>query len=109
MNAFHLLAILRAIAMRRYGTKRIDQCVVLSASIEAMGRRNWLSIHPISPRKPPGSYTNKQNNTIKTNALHSLAILMAMVMHWYGTERIDRCVLLSASIEATGHHNWLSI
>ena len=34
---------------------------------------------------------------------------MAMAMHQYPTERIDTCVMLSASIEATGHHNWSNI
>ena len=32
-NASHSLAISMAMAMRQYGTKRIDMCVVLGASI----------------------------------------------------------------------------
>ena len=64
-NASHLLAILMAKAMRWYGTKRINQCVVLGASIEATGHRNRSSIRSILPRQPPGSHASKQKNTIK--------------------------------------------
>jgi hypothetical protein len=69
-NASHLLAILMTKAMRLYGTKRIDRCVVLSASIEAAGHRNWSNIRSVSPRRPPGSYTSKQKNTIKRQNKH---------------------------------------
>jgi hypothetical protein len=39
-----------------------------------------------------------QKHTIKTNAPHLLAILMAMAMRQYGTHCIDLCVVLSTSI-----------
>ena len=45
----------------------------------------------------------------QTNASHSLAILVAMAMSQYSTKRIDLCVMLSASVKATGCRNWSSI
>ena len=69
-NASHLLAISMAKAMRWYGTKRIDQCIVLSASIKATGHRNRSSIHSVSPLRPPGSHSNKKQNTIKQQNKH---------------------------------------
>ena len=42
-------------------------------------------------------------------APHLLVISMAMAMHRNGTELIDQCVLLRASIEATEHRNRSSI
>ncbi len=69
-NASHLLAILMAKAMRRYSTKHIDRFVILGASIEATGHRNWSNICSVSPRRPPGSHTSRQKNTIKRQNKH---------------------------------------
>ena len=52
-HAPNLLAILMAMAMRRYSNEHIDQCVMLSTSIKATGRRNWLSICSVLPQRPP--------------------------------------------------------
>ena len=47
---------LMAMAICRYTTEHIYQCVVLRASIEATGHRNWSSIHSILPRQLPWSW-----------------------------------------------------
>ena len=80
-NASHLLVILMAMAMRRYGTERINQCVVLRASTEATGRRNWLSICSILPWRLPGSHTSKQKDTIKQQNKHPTYIAHAKKMY----------------------------
>jgi hypothetical protein len=51
-----------------------------------------LCIAPVTARVP----YKQAKNTIKTNASHLLAILMAKAMRWYGTERINQCIVLSA-------------
>jgi hypothetical protein len=54
MNAPGLLVIPMTMVMRRYGAKHIDQCVMLSASVET-GHRYWSSIFSVSvfPQQPP--------------------------------------------------------
>ena len=58
-HAPHLLANLMAMGMHQYGTEHIDQCAMLSASIEATRRRNWLIICCVSP-KVTTWFTDKQ-------------------------------------------------
>ena len=69
-NASNSLAVSMAKAMRRYSTEDINQCVVLSASIEATVHRNRSNIRSILPRQPPRSHTSNQNNTIKQQNKH---------------------------------------
>ena len=76
-NASHLLAILMAKAMRWYSTERINWCIVLSASIESTGHRNWSSIGSVLPQQQPGSHTGKQKNTIKQQNKHPTYIAQA--------------------------------
>ena len=64
-----------------------------------------LRIAPATARSP----FKQAKNTNTTNASHSLAISMAKAMRRYSTECIDQWVVPRASIEATGHQNWLNI
>ena len=54
-NAAASLAILMAMRIRPYGAERIAQYDRSRATIDATGRRNQASIHPVSPQRTPWS------------------------------------------------------
>ena len=105
-HAPHLLENLMAMGMHQYGTEHIDQCAMLSASIEATRRRNWLIICCVSPRWLPGSQTNK-HTTKQTPPL--LAIFDGHDMSWYDIKHIVWCSTSRASIEAIEHCYQVSV
>ena len=51
--AADLLAILMAMRIRRYDAKRIAQYGRPRATLDAIGRRHWVSIRPVSPQRKP--------------------------------------------------------
>jgi hypothetical protein len=85
MNAPCPLAVLMAMAVRQRDTDGIDQCGVSRATWEATGRRHRATTCSISPQRPPGQQTNKQQST---NAPKKVAKSMAMAMRRYGTSYI---------------------
>jgi hypothetical protein len=50
-----LRAIPMAMWIRRYGAECIDQYGRSRATLDAIGRRDRASIHPVSPRRTPWS------------------------------------------------------
>ncbi len=50
-NAPTLLAILLAMRIRRYNVERITHNIRSRATIDAIRRRKWASICPVSPRR----------------------------------------------------------
>jgi hypothetical protein len=73
--------------------RRHPQCGMSRATLEATGRRYWVTNSSVTPRRLPGQQANKQQST---NTPTFLAILMAM-----GSR---------ASLEATsGRRHWASI
>jgi hypothetical protein len=54
-NAADSLAISIAMQIRRYSAERITQYGRSRATLDATGRRHWVSIRPISPQRTPWS------------------------------------------------------
>jgi hypothetical protein len=105
-NAPHPPAILMATAVRRSNTDGIAQCRMSTATPEATGCRHRVTTCSVLPQWPPGQQAYKQQST---NTPAKLAILMAMAMRQYVTERIARWRRSRASLEATGCYHWVSI
>jgi hypothetical protein len=99
-------AILMAMAVRRSNTDSITQCSMSKATPEATGRRHRATTCSVLPQRLPGQQAYKQQST---NTPAKLAILMAMAMCWYVTERIAQWRRSRASLEATGCRHWASI
>ncbi len=100
------LAVTMAMAVCRCNTKHIAQCSRSRATLEATGRRHWVTTCSILPQRPPGQQANKQQST---NTPTKLTILMAMTMRQYITARISQWRRSRASLEATGCRHWASI
>ncbi len=94
-----LLVISMDMAVCRCNRKRFFQCSVSRATPEATRRRHWATTCSVLPQRPPGQQANKQQST---NSPTKLAVLMAMVMHWYVTAYIARWRRSRALLEATG-------
>jgi hypothetical protein len=106
MNAPHLPAVSMATAVRRSNTDGIAQCGMSRATPEATGRHHRVTTCYVSPQRPPGQQTNKQQST---NTPKKLAVLMTILMHRYVTAHIARWRRSRASLEATGRRHRESI
>jgi hypothetical protein len=102
-NAPHPPAVLMATAVCRSNTDGIAQCGMSRATLEATGRRHWVTTRSVLPQQPPGQQAYKQQST---NTPAKLAILMAMAMRPYVTARIAQWRRSRASLEATGCCHW---
>ncbi len=100
------LAILMAMAVRWCNRKRITQCSMFRATLEATGRQHWVTTCSVLPQRPPGQQANKQQST---NIPTKLAILMAMAMRWYVIAHIAQWRRSRASLKATGCRHRASI
>ncbi len=101
------LAILMAMTVYRCNTKRIAQCSMSRATLEATGRRHWATTCSILPQRPPaGQQANKQQST---NTPKKVAMLMAAAVHQYNTVCIARWRRFRALLEATGRCHRASI
>ncbi len=76
------LAVSMAMAVRWCNTKRIAQCSMSRATLEATGRHHRATTHSILPQRPPGQQANKQQST---NTPKKVAIFMAVAVHQYNT------------------------
>ncbi len=71
INTAALLDISMAMRIRRYGAERIAQYGRSRATLDATGRRQRVSIHPVLPRRTPTqlikatSCVERLNTTIK--------------------------------------------
>ncbi len=99
-------AILMAMQMRWNDDCGIARCGMSRATLEATGHQHWATTRSVSPQQLPGQQAYKQQST---NTRAKMAILMAMAMRRYVTERIAQWRRSRASLEATGHHHWASI
>ena len=59
-NTPPLRAILMAMRIRRYDAKRIAHDGKSRATLDAVGRPHWVSIHPVLPRRMPWSSISTQ-------------------------------------------------
>ena len=91
-----------AIAMRQYVTERNASTYASCSALQFKPLDTAIGqiFAPYCPGDRQGPI-----QTSKTNASHSLAYLMAKAMCRYSAEDINKCAVLSASIEATGHRN----
>jgi hypothetical protein len=99
-------AVLIAMAVRQCNTKRIAQCSMPRATLEATGCRHWATTCSVLPQRPPGQQANKQQSTKNTPT--KLAISMAIAMRRYDTAHIAQWRRSRASLEAIGCHHWAS-
>jgi hypothetical protein len=93
-------------AVHRCNTKRISQCSMSRATLEATGCWHWATTCSVLPQRLPGQQANKQQST---NTPTKLAVLMAMAMRRYVTMRIIQWRRSRALLEATGCCHWASI
>ncbi len=105
-NAPHPPAISMATAVRRSNTDGIAQCGMSRATPEATGCCHRATTCSVLLQRPPGQQANKQQST---NTPTKLAVLMAMAMCRYVTERIAWWRRSRASLEATGRYHRASI
>jgi len=103
-NAHPSRAILKAMAVRRCDTKRIAQCSMTRASLEATGCPSGdYSLH-IAPSAARATI----NLTMMQQVLTLLAVLMAIAMRQYYTAHIARWKRFVNFIKATKCHHWMS-
>ncbi len=90
-------------ALEQY--RRIAQCGMYRATLEATGRRHWATTCSVLPQHPPGQQANKQKTT---NTPTKLIVFMVTAMRRYNTTRIAQWRRPRASLEATGCHHLAS-
>jgi hypothetical protein len=95
-----------AMAVRQSNTDGIIQCGMSRATPEATGCRHWATTCYILPQRPPGHQANKQQST---NTPKTVAVLMAMAMHWYVTAQVAQWRRSRASLQATERRHHASI
>ncbi len=100
------LAVSMAMAVSQCNTMGITQCSISRATLEATGCWHRAITCSVSPQRPPGQQTNKQQSTSTPT---KLAILMAMAMHRYITTRIAWWRRFRVLLVATGHRHRASI
>ncbi len=105
-NAPHPPAVSKAMVVRQSNADTIPRCGMSRATPEATGRCYRATTCYVSPQRPPGQQTTKQQST---NTLKKVAILMAMAMRRYVTARIAQWRRSRASLEATRRRHRASI
>ncbi len=101
-----LQAISMGMRMRWSNEHGIARCSKSRATLDVPGSRHWVTTCYVSPQRPPGQQTNKQQST---NTPKKVAVLMAMAMHRHITTHIAQWRRSGASLEATGRRHWASI
>ncbi len=90
---------LTAELMRGYDANYIARWREFMTTPEATGRRHWVSIRTLLPRRTTG-FACRQKNDEKASYLP--AVLLAMAVRRYNTKRIARCRGTRATPEFTG-------